>query len=75
VKQRLLWRVRRKLTLSYIFVGFVPVLLIVVFFMLCGLLLFFNVSSYLVQTRGQRARRGDAIPGRSRRNRARADDQ
>ena len=46
-----LWRVRRKLTLSYIFIGFVPILLIVVFFLLCGLLLFFNVSSYLVQSR------------------------
>jgi sigma-B regulation protein RsbU (phosphoserine phosphatase) len=46
-----LWRVRRKLTLSYIFIGFVPVLLAVVFFLLCGLLLFFNVSSYLVQSR------------------------
>ena len=46
-----LWRVRRKLTLSYIFIGFVPILLIVVFFFLCGLLLFFNVSSYLVQSR------------------------
>ena len=46
-----LWRVRRKLTLSYIFIGFVPVLLIAVFFLLCGLLLFFNVSSYLVQSR------------------------
>ena len=43
--QGFLWRVRRKLTLSYIFIGFVPVLLIVVFFLLCGLLLFFNVSS------------------------------
>ena len=50
-KQRLLWRVRRKLTLSYIFLGFVPILLVVVFFLLCGLLLFFNVSSYLVQSR------------------------
>ena len=46
-----LWRVRRKLTLSYIFIGFVPILLIAVFFLLCGLLLFFNVSSYLVQSR------------------------
>jgi serine phosphatase RsbU (regulator of sigma subunit) len=46
-----LWRVRRKLTLSYVFIGFVPILLVVVFFLLCGLLLFFNVSSYLVQTR------------------------
>src|SRR5262245_38456262 len=50
-KRRLLWRVRRKLILSYFFVGFIPVLLIVSFFLLCGLLLFFNVSSYLVQTR------------------------
>jgi sigma-B regulation protein RsbU (phosphoserine phosphatase) len=49
--QGFLWRVRRKLTLSYIFIGLVPVLLIVVFFLLCGLLLFFNVSSYLVQSR------------------------
>src|SRR5262245_4023174 len=50
-KRRLLWRVRRKLILSYIFIGFIPVLLIVSFFLLCGLLLFFNVSSYLVQAR------------------------
>ena len=46
-----LWRVRRKLTLSYVFIGFVPILLLVAFFLLCGLLLFFNVSSYLVQSR------------------------
>lgn len=50
-KRRLLWRVRRKLTLSYIFIGFVPALLIIAFFLLCGLLLFFNVSSYLMQSR------------------------
>ena len=50
-QRRLLWRVRRKLTLSYIFIGFVPMVLVVVFFMLCVLLLFFNVSSYLVQSR------------------------
>src|SRR5499425_1105953 len=53
LRQRILWRVRRKLTLSYIFLGFVPIFLIVVFFLLCGLLLFFNVSSYLVQSRVQ----------------------
>ncbi|MGH9348843.1 MAG: PP2C family protein-serine/threonine phosphatase [Vicinamibacterales bacterium] len=50
-KRRLLWRVRRKLTLSYIFIGFVPALLIITFFLLNGLLLFFNVSSYLMQSR------------------------
>jgi len=51
LRGRFLWRVRRKLTVSYIFIGFVPILLLIVFFLLCGVLLFFNVSSYLVQTR------------------------
>ena len=36
-KRRLLWRVRRKLILSYIFVGLVPGLLIIAFFLLAGL--------------------------------------
>ena len=49
--RRLLWRVRRKLILSYVFVGLVPGLLIVTFFLLAGLMLLFNVSSYLVQSR------------------------
>jgi serine phosphatase RsbU (regulator of sigma subunit) len=47
VKQRLLWRVRRKLILSYIFIGVVPSLLIVTFFLLGGVLIFMNVSAYL----------------------------
>ena len=51
MRRRLLWRVRRKLILSYIFVGLVPSLLIVAFFLLAGLLLFRNVASYLVQSR------------------------
>ncbi|MBI2835737.1 MAG: SpoIIE family protein phosphatase [Acidobacteria bacterium] len=50
VKQRLLWRVRRKLVLSYVLIGFIPALLIVAFFLLAGLLMFFNVSSYLFKT-------------------------
>jgi sigma-B regulation protein RsbU (phosphoserine phosphatase) len=50
-RRRLLWRVRRKLILSYIFVGLVPALLIIVFFALCGMLLFSSVSSYVVRTR------------------------
>ena len=50
-KRRLLWRVRRTLILSYIFIGFVPALLLVAFSLLCGFLLFYNFSSYLVQTR------------------------
>jgi sigma-B regulation protein RsbU (phosphoserine phosphatase) len=50
-QQRLLWRVRRKLILSFIFIGFVPALLLVAFSLLCGFLLFYNFSSYLVQAR------------------------
>ena len=50
-QRRLLWRVRRKLIISYIFIGFIPAILIVAFFLLGGLLLFSNFSSYLVQTR------------------------
>src|SRR5580700_11312553 len=33
-KRRLLWRVRRKLILSYVFIGFVPALLLVAFSLL-----------------------------------------
>jgi len=51
VNRRLLWRVRRKLTISYIFIGVVPAILIVTFFLLCGLLLFFNVGGYIVRSR------------------------
>ena len=43
-KRRLLWRVRRKLILSYIFIGFVPAMLIVAFFLLVRLLLFFELQ-------------------------------
>jgi serine phosphatase RsbU (regulator of sigma subunit) len=48
-KRRLLWRVRRKLILSYIFIGVIPALLIVSFFVVSGLVLFLNVASYLVR--------------------------
>ena len=50
-RQRLLWPVRRKLSISYIFIGFVPALLLIAFFVLCGLLVFFSVSSYLMESR------------------------
>ena len=49
-RRRLLWRVRRKLTLSYIFIGVVPALLIVCFFVIAGMLVVLNVSSYIVRT-------------------------
>jgi sigma-B regulation protein RsbU (phosphoserine phosphatase) len=50
-KRRLLWRVRRKLILSFIFVGFVPAILLAAFALLCGFLFFYSLSSYQVQSR------------------------
>ena len=49
LQQRFLWRVRRRLVLSYILIGFVPILLSVVFFLVSGGLLLTTVSSSLVQ--------------------------
>src|SRR5690606_25799760 len=48
LRQRLLWRVRRKLVLSYVFIGLVPVLLIVAFFLILGALTMLSFSSFLV---------------------------
>ncbi len=48
-RSQLLWRVRRKLIISYVFIGVVPAILIVTFFVLSGLLLFANLSSYLIR--------------------------
>ncbi len=50
-RRRLLWRVRQQLILSYIFIGVIPALLLVAFFVLAGVLLFANIGSYLIQTR------------------------
>ncbi len=49
LQQRFLWRVRRRLVLSYALIGFVPILLSVVFFLVSGVLLLTTVSSSLVQ--------------------------
>ena len=48
-RTQLLWRVRRRLIISYLFIGFVPAILIVIFFVLSGLLLFANLSSFLIR--------------------------
>jgi phosphoserine phosphatase RsbU/P len=47
IKRRLLWRVRRKLILSYIFIGVVPALLIFFFFLLGAAVVSMFVSGYL----------------------------
>src|SRR4029079_1454160 len=50
-KRRTLWGVSRTLVLSYIFIGVIPALLIVAFFLVVVTLLFFNISSYMVRNR------------------------
>ena len=47
--RRLLWRVRRKLVLSYVFIGLTPIVLIVSLLLLTGILTLLSVSSYLVK--------------------------
>ena len=49
LQRRLLWRVRRKLILSYIFIGLIPVVLIVTLFLLAGTLTLLSVSSFMVK--------------------------
>ena len=49
VRHRFLWRLRRKLILSYVFIGVIPVCLVVAFFALAGVMLFLNVSAYLAK--------------------------
>lgn len=60
VRRRFLWRVRQKLILSYVFIGVVPALLIVTFFVVSGLILFLNVAAYLV-TNGINNVRNEAV--------------
>jgi phosphoserine phosphatase RsbU/P len=49
-RRQLLWPVRRKLIVSYVFIGFVPALLLLVFFLFGGQIVFNNVASYLFKT-------------------------
>ena len=51
IKRVVLWRVRRKLTLSYVFIGFVPVLLIIAFFLIAFVLLLNDVSAFVIHNR------------------------
>jgi sigma-B regulation protein RsbU (phosphoserine phosphatase) len=49
-RRRFLWRVRRKLILSYVFLGFVPVALIGLFVLAGGFILHANVAGYLFRS-------------------------
>jgi sigma-B regulation protein RsbU (phosphoserine phosphatase) len=49
LRRRLLWRVRRKLILSYVFIGFVPVLLVAAFFAVAGAMSVLSASAETVR--------------------------
>jgi serine phosphatase RsbU (regulator of sigma subunit) len=46
-RRRFLWRVRRKLVLSYVFLGFVPVVLVLLFALAGSVVLYTNIAAYL----------------------------
>src|SRR5687767_8250358 len=46
--RRLLWRIRTKLLLSYLFIAVVPVVLVTAFFLVAGLIGMLLVTSYMV---------------------------
>jgi sigma-B regulation protein RsbU (phosphoserine phosphatase) len=48
VLRRLLWRIRTKLLLSYLFIAVVPVVLVTAFFLVAGLMGLLLVTSYMV---------------------------
>jgi serine phosphatase RsbU (regulator of sigma subunit) len=47
---RLFWRIRTKILVSYFFVGFVPIVLLSVFFVIAGVVAVELVSSYMVSS-------------------------
>ena len=48
LRGKLLWRIRRKLIISYILIGLVPTVLVLSFFLLSAYLIFAQLSSYIV---------------------------
>jgi sigma-B regulation protein RsbU (phosphoserine phosphatase) len=48
VRQRLLWKIRRRLILTHIFIGAIPVLVVVVILCVSALLVFYQLSYYLI---------------------------
>lgn len=50
LRNKLLWRIRRKLFISYLLIGLVPTVLILSFFVLTGYFTLGQVSSYMLST-------------------------
>ncbi len=54
LRTKLLWRIRRKLVISYLLIGLVPTLLILFFFLLSAFFIVGQVSSYVLNTEVRR---------------------
>jgi phosphoserine phosphatase RsbU/P len=48
MRRKLLWKIRRRLILAHIFVGAIPVFLIIIIVYVAALLFYYQVSSYLI---------------------------
>ena len=48
LRRKLLWKIRRRLILAHIFVGAIPVLLIIIIVYVAALLSYYQISSYLI---------------------------
>lgn len=48
VRERLLWRIRRRLFLAHVFIGAIPVCLVIFIFWIAGLLFYYQLSYYLI---------------------------
>lgn len=55
IRTKLLWKIRRKLFISYLFIGLVPTVLILLFFGLAAFFLSGQISSYMFNTELDRA--------------------
>jgi sigma-B regulation protein RsbU (phosphoserine phosphatase) len=48
VRRQLLWRIRRRLVLAHIFIGFIPVLLVIIILWISALLFYYQYTYYLI---------------------------
>lgn len=48
LRSRLLWKIRRRIILTHIFIGAIPVLLVIVIFLFSALLFYYQLSYYLI---------------------------
>jgi sigma-B regulation protein RsbU (phosphoserine phosphatase) len=48
IRRKLLWKIRRRLILVHTFIGFIPILLVVIILNVAGILLYYQLINYLI---------------------------